>query len=50
MIPDRIDVAHRPTIVDTKSRLGDRELDCIIGVKYSGTITAWWSERPNSPF
>ena len=39
LIPGRIDIAQRPAIVDAKSRLGDWELDSIIGAKYRGTIT-----------
>ena len=38
LIPGRIDIAHRPAIVDIKSRLGDWELDSIIGAKYRGAI------------
>ena len=34
-----IDIAQRPAIVDAKSRLGDWELDSIIGAKYRCAIT-----------
>jgi IS30 family transposase len=39
LIPGRIDIAERPAIVDQKSRLGDWELDSIIGAKHKGAIT-----------
>jgi transposase, IS30 family len=40
LIPGRIDIAQRPEIVDEKSRLGDWELDSIIGAKHKGAITS----------
>ena len=40
LIPSRIDITHRPAIVGAKSRLGDWELDSIIGAKYRGAITS----------
>ncbi len=40
LIPGRIDIAERPAIVDAKSRLGDWELDSIIGAKHRGAITS----------
>lgn len=40
LIPGRIDIARRPAIVDAKSRLGDWELDSIIGAKHRGAITS----------
>ena len=40
MTPGRIDIAHRPAIVDVKSHLGDWELDGIIGAKQGGAITS----------
>lgn len=40
LIPGRIDIAERPAIVDEKSRLGDWELDSIIGAKHKGAITS----------
>ena len=40
LIPDRIDIAQRPAIVDAKSRLGDWELDSIIGARHRGAITS----------
>jgi IS30 family transposase len=40
MIVGRIDIALRPEIVDKKTRLGDWELDSIIGAKHLGAITS----------
>lgn len=40
LIPARIDIALRPKIVDEKSRVGDWELDSIIGAKHQGAITS----------
>ena len=37
-IPHRIDIRERPAIVDTKTRLGDWEIDLIIGAKQQGVI------------
>ena len=39
-IPNRVDIDERPPIVDTKERLGDWELDTIIGTKQSGVIVS----------
>ena len=39
LILGRIDIAHRPAIVDAKSHLSDWELDSIIGAKHRGAIT-----------
>jgi transposase, IS30 family len=39
-IPGRIDIADRPAIVDKKSRLGDWELDTIIGREHKGAIVS----------
>jgi IS30 family transposase len=36
LIPGRIDIVHRHAIVDAKSRLGEWELDSIIGAKLRG--------------
>ena len=40
MIAGRIDIALRPAIVAEKSRVGDWELDSIIGAKHIGAITS----------
>ena len=40
MIPGRVDISERPKIVDDKTRLGDWELDSIIGAKHVGAITS----------
>ncbi len=39
-IPDRIDIDKRPSIVEEKTRLGDWELDTIIGTGQSGAIVS----------
>ena len=39
-IPNRIDIDQRPSIVEEKSRLGDWELDTIIGAGQSGAIVS----------
>lgn len=39
-IPNRIDIDKRPPIVDRKCRLGDWELDTIIGKKHKGAIVS----------
>ena len=37
-IPGRIDIAERPAVVDEKSRLGDWEIDTIIGKEHRGAV------------
>ena len=39
-IPNRVDIDERPTIVEEKIRLGDWELDTIIGTGQSGAIVS----------
>ncbi len=39
-IPNRIDIDKRPPIAETKTRLGDWELDTIIGTNQSGAIVS----------
>jgi len=39
-IPGRIDISERPDIVEKKTRLGDWELDTIIGTEGSGVIVS----------
>lgn len=39
-IPGRIDIAERPAIVEEKSRLGDWEIDTIIGKGHKGAIVS----------
>lgn len=39
-IPDRVDIKERPSIVETKQRLGDWEGDTIIGAKHKGVIVS----------
>lgn len=40
LIPGRIDIDERPAVVDEKSRVGDWELDSIVGAKHKGAITS----------
>ena len=40
LIPGRIDIDYRPLIVNEKSRVGDWELDSIVGAKHKGAITS----------
>ncbi len=35
-LPDRVDLAERPAVVEEKSRMGDGELDPIIGARHRG--------------
>ena len=39
-IPGRVDIKERPLIVEEKARLGDWELDTIIGAKHRGAIVS----------
>jgi len=39
-IPNRIDIDQRPSIVEEKTRLGDWELDTIIGAGHKGVIVS----------
>ena len=39
-IPGRVDIDERPEIVEQKQRLGDWELDTIIGAKHQGAIVS----------
>ena len=38
VIPHRVDIAERPAIVTTKSRLGDWEGDTIVGARHTGAL------------
>ncbi len=40
MIPNRVDISLRPDIVEDKTRLGDWELDTIIGARHKGAIVS----------
>jgi transposase, IS30 family len=40
-IPNRIDIAERPAIVEQKRRVGDWEGDTIIGAKHKGAIVSY---------
>ncbi len=37
-IPGRVDIADRPSVVEEKSRIGDRELDAVIGSRRPGHV------------
>ena len=37
-IPGRVDISKRPAVVDGKSRIGDWELDTILGSKHRGAL------------
>ncbi len=39
-IPQRIDISKRPSIVEEKARLGDLELDTIVGKGHQGAIVS----------
>lgn len=39
-IPNRVDISERPSIVETKSRIGDWEGDTIIGANHKGAIVS----------
>lgn len=39
-IPNRVDIKDRPSIVDEKSRLGDWEVDTVIGKGHKGVIVS----------
>lgn len=45
MIAGRVDIADRPAIVAAKTRVGDWELDSIIGAKHVGAITSMVERR-----
>jgi IS30 family transposase len=40
LIPGRVDIDQRPAIVEDKIRIGDVELDTIIGAKHKGAIVS----------
>lgn len=55
-IKDRVDISHRPQIVEKKERFGDLEIDTIIGKNHSGAILTindratgklWTKKLPN---
>ena len=39
-IPCRVDISERPSVVDEKTRVGDWEIDTIIGSDYKGAIVS----------
>ncbi len=38
-VPNRVDIDDRPSIVDSRSRIGDWEADCVIGKDHQGVFT-----------
>jgi transposase, IS30 family len=40
LIPNRVDIDQRPQIVELKSRLGDVELDTIVGASHNGAVVS----------
>jgi len=40
LIPGRIDIEERPSIVELKDRFGDMELDTIVGANHQGSIVS----------
>jgi len=38
LIPNRVDIEQRPPIVELKERLGDIELDTVVGAKHKGVV------------
>jgi IS30 family transposase len=44
-IPGRVDIAERPTVVDTRARVGDWEADLVIGRGHQGAIVTLAERR-----
>jgi IS30 family transposase len=40
LIPNRVDIDQRPAIVEKKDRLGDMELDTIVGANHKGAVVS----------
>lgn len=40
LIPNRVDIDQRPAIVERKDRLGDLELDTIVGANHKGAVVS----------
>ncbi len=40
VIPGRVDIAQRPAVVESKRRVGDWELDTIIGARHRGALVS----------
>jgi len=38
LIPNRVGIENRPTVVDEKSRVGDFEIDTVVGARHVGAI------------
>ena len=50
VIPGRVDIAERPAVVESKGRVGDWELDTIIGARHRGRWYRWWTGARSSRF
>ena len=44
-IKDRVSIEQRPAIVDTKQRLGDWEIDLVIGAQHNGALVSLVERR-----
>ena len=49
VIPDRIDISERPTIVARKARLGDWEGDTIVSAGHKGGLLTHFGQAPKKP-
>ena len=49
LIPDRIDISERPTIVARKARLGDWEGDTVVSAVHKGGLLTLVERKPNWP-
>lgn len=49
MIPERVDSKERPKVVEEKTRLGDWELESIIGAKHAGALTSMVERNTKLP-
>ena len=50
VIPGRVDIAERPAVVELKRRVGDWELDTIVGARHRGRWSRWWTVARSSLF
>ena len=50
VIPDRVGIERRPSVVDAKSRVGDYEADLIVGAGHKGAILVLLERRTGKLF
>lgn len=50
LIPNRVGIENRPSIVDLKERVGDFELDTIVGANHRGAIVSMVDRRTKLTF